>query len=119
MTRSRKFSDFLNEHLQDPERALGYMNQVLSEVSSDDKISQKAFLTALKDIINAKGGIGELAKRSNLNRESLYKTLQGNPRLSTLITLLKAVGLELKVAYSEKKTSITAVAFCPVGACLC
>ena len=44
------------------------------------------FLLALRDVVEAHGGVGQLAKVAKLNRESLYKLLSkdGNPRLSSL-----------------------------------
>jgi len=38
-----------------------------------------------------------ISQITNLNRQSMYKTLseEGNPRLSNLITILKAIGIKL------------------------
>ena len=45
-------------------------------------------------------GMAELARRTGLSRESLYRTLsdKGNPRLDTLGAILGAFGLRLAVA---------------------
>ena len=45
-------------------------------------------------------GMTELAKRTGLARESLYRTLNGNvsPRLDTIMALLDAFGLRIMVA---------------------
>jgi probable addiction module antidote protein len=42
----------------------------------------------------------ELARRTGLSRETLYRTLsaKGNPRLDTLAAILSAFGLRLAVA---------------------
>ena len=52
-----------------------------------------------KDVANAQGGIGQLSKKSNLNRQGLYRALskEGNPRLETLVSILKTLGLRLSV----------------------
>lgn len=44
-------------------------------------------------------GMAELARRTGLNRETLYRTLSesGNPRLDTLAAILAAFGLRLAV----------------------
>ena len=44
-----------------------------------------AFLIALKDVVEAGGGMGNLAGRVGLKRPSLYKILskKGNPTLAT------------------------------------
>lgn len=54
---------------------------------------------ALRTVAEALGGMGALAKRTGLSRETLYRTLSknGNPRLDTLATLLNAFGLQLSV----------------------
>jgi probable addiction module antidote protein len=41
-----------------------------------------------------------IAEQSGLSRETLYRTLSevGNPRLATLIGVLRAMGLRLSVA---------------------
>jgi probable addiction module antidote protein len=53
---------------------------------------------ALKDIANAKG-ISEIARETKLNRENLYRILstQGNPKLSSLSSVLHSVGLKLSI----------------------
>jgi len=53
---------------------------------------------ALGDIARAKG-MTLLAKKTGLGRESLYKALsaQGNPELSTVLKVVKALGLQLQV----------------------
>jgi probable addiction module antidote protein len=56
---------------------------------------------ALKDVADARlGGMSALSKKTELNREQLYKTLSknGNPRLDTLSEVLHAVELRVAVA---------------------
>ena len=45
-------------------------------------------------------GMAKIAKASGLRRESLYKALspEGNPEFSTVLKVLHALGLKLKVA---------------------
>lgn len=85
--------DLLNR-LRDPKFAAAYLNEVL--VMND----RKALLIALKDVVDARGGIGELAAKVPLQRQSLYKVLsaQGNPTLETLGDILQSLGLRLSVA---------------------
>jgi probable addiction module antidote protein len=56
-------------------------------------------LIALRRIAEARGGIAKVAKAAGVERESLYRALSanGNPRLSTLVAVTKAVGLKLTV----------------------
>lgn len=57
-------------------------------------------LAALRNVAQAKGGMAALAKAAGVSRESLYRTLsrKGNPKIETLTTLLRALGLKLAVA---------------------
>ena len=50
------------------------------------------------DIARAKG-MAELSRNTGLGRESLYKALSadGNPQLSTVLKVAKALGLQLHV----------------------
>lgn len=49
-------------------------------------------------------GMTEIARSTGLGRESLYRALgaEGNPELATLLKVMKALGLELKVAARVK-----------------
>jgi len=54
---------------------------------------------ALGDIARAKG-MAQIAKAACLGRESLYKALspEGNPEFATVLKVMRALGLKLKVA---------------------
>ena len=55
-------------------------------------------LIALRHLAQAQG-IAKVAKAAGIERESLCRalSLQGNPRLSTLVAVTKAIGLRLTV----------------------
>jgi probable addiction module antidote protein len=63
-------------------------------------------LTASRSI-RALTGRSFLSKETELGRESLYKALAkaGNPKLSTLAVILRAVGLKMTITVSGKKVS--------------
>ena len=65
----------------------------------EDNEEPKVLLIALRQIAEARGGIAKVAKAAGITRESLYRALspRGNPRLSTLVAVAKAVGLKLTV----------------------
>ena len=67
--------------------------------------SATVFLQGLRMVVEAHGGIAELAKKTNLNRESLYRMLseQGNPQLSSLSVILEQIGLSLSFSTSDKQ----------------
>jgi probable addiction module antidote protein len=54
---------------------------------------------ALGDVARAKG-MSRIAAAAGLGRESLYKALsqKGNPELATVLRVIRALGLKLKVA---------------------
>ena len=101
MVNTRDYKEHLLESLEDPEEAAAYIN-----VAIEDNDLQ-VFLLALRDVADAQGGIGDLAKRTDLNRESLYRTLskRGNPRLSGLKSVLEAFGLCLSVVPLSQRTA--------------
>ena len=95
--RLKNYKTDLNKRLRDPEYAAEYLAQVLGEKDS------AAFLIALKDVVEAGGGVGTLAGRVGLKRPSLYKILSknGNPTLETLQEILKPLGLRVSIALDE------------------
>src|SRR5262245_53477370 len=54
---------------------------------------------ALGDVARAKG-MSQIAQAAGLGRESLYKALspEGNPEFATVLRVMHALGLKLKVA---------------------
>jgi len=84
----------IRELRDNPEFAAEYLRAALED---DDEPS--VLLIALRRIAEARGGIAKVAKAAGIERESLYRALsaRGNPRLSTLVAVTKAVGLKLTV----------------------
>jgi probable addiction module antidote protein len=64
----------------------------------EDEDNPRVLLIALRHLVHAEG-IAKVAKAAGVKRESLYRALsqRGNPRLSTLIAVTKAIGLRLTV----------------------
>jgi probable addiction module antidote protein len=60
---------------------------------------EKALLVMLRQAAKTKIGFKDLAAKTGLSRESLYRALspQGNPRLHTIKLVLGALGYELKL----------------------
>ncbi len=69
------------------------------KAAMEDTNEPKVLLIALRHLAEAKGGIAKVAKAAHVERESLYRalSLRGNPRLSTLVAVMKALGLTLTV----------------------
>ena len=82
----------ISKYLDDPEMVSEYLNSVIEE--NDPKL----FVLALGAIAKA-NGMTEMANRTGLGRESLYKALGGNrtPKVDTITKILDACGLTLGV----------------------
>jgi len=65
----------------------------------EDAEESRVLLVALRRVAEAWGGVAKVAKAAGVERESLYRALSahGNPRLSTLVAVTKAMGLKLTV----------------------
>jgi len=89
---TEKYDENLKKSLADPIEAAEYINSALEDGS------QEIFMMALKDIAEARG-ISQLARQSNLNRENLYRILstKGNPKLTSLNSVLHSMGLKLAI----------------------
>ncbi|EIX9309556.1 TPA: putative addiction module antidote protein [Klebsiella pneumoniae] len=65
-------------------------------VDIDEEGGQEAFLSALRHVVEARGGMAQIAARAGVSRETLYRTLspKGNPTLKTLRSVVSATGLQ-------------------------
>ena len=81
------------DYLKTRKNIVAYLNAALE--NGDPAV----LLEALRNVAEARGGVGALAKAAGVSRESLYRTLSrhGNPKLDTVMTLLRALGLKLTV----------------------
>lgn len=88
---TKSYDAFLQEQLRDPELAAEYLTAAIEEDTPE------LFLIALRNVAEARGGIGAIADATQLNRQTMYRTLssEGNPTLSTLLTILRALGISV------------------------
>lgn len=82
---------------KDPEFAAEYLKAALQ-----DEDEPQVLLLTLRHLAQAQG-IAKVAKAAGVERESLYRALsaRGNPRLSTLVAVTKAIGLRLTVEAAQ------------------
>lgn len=94
MKRTVSHDEFMRDRLADAEFAAGYLREAM-----EDGVPG-VLLLALRRVAEALGGMTKLARQTGLTREALYKTLSkdGNPRLSSLRSILAASGLQLTIA---------------------
>lgn len=84
---------------EDPAYAVQLLNSIL------DDGDQSELLIALRQMTKAFGGVQAVAEQAHLNPTQLYRTLSpdGNPALSSLSAILKAMGLRLAVQSVKKE----------------
>lgn len=80
------------EHLRSKADIAAYLEAALEE--GDPAL----VAAALGDIARTKG-MADIARKSGLGRESLYKALsrEGNPEFATVLKVVRALGLKLSV----------------------
>ncbi|HAU1765479.1 TPA: putative addiction module antidote protein [Legionella pneumophila] len=98
MSKSIDYKNYLIESLKDPKEAAGYLNAALEDGDVD------GFLEALRNVVDAQGGMTTLAKKTTKGRESLYKTISktGNPYLRNTNEILHALGFQLAVTQQDR-----------------
>jgi probable addiction module antidote protein len=77
-----------------PEFAASYLAAAMENTDQPGVL-----LIALRQIAEARGGMTKVARDAGLQRESLYRALskRGNPRLTTLLAVIQALGMTLTV----------------------
>ncbi|OWF66185.1 putative addiction module antidote protein [Polynucleobacter hirudinilacicola] len=80
------------DHLKTEKDIAGYLSAVLED--GDPAL----FVAAIGDIARAKG-MTEIAKKSGVTRESLYRALkiEAQPRFETVAKVIHALGMKLSV----------------------
>jgi probable addiction module antidote protein len=81
------------DYLKSDEDIADYLDAVIEE---DDP----ALLAHALGVVARARGMSEVAAKAGLGRESLYKSLsaKGNPELATVLKVIKALGLRLRIA---------------------
>jgi len=94
-----RLDEYFRERLRDPKTAVAYLH----EAATGNDVS--VFLQALREVAEAQGGVGRIAKKAGLNRQQLYTTLsaEGNPELRSLTAILSAAGFSLGIAPLAKR----------------
>ena len=89
-TRKHRASDYLKT----PEDIVAYLNAAMEEWDDDPRL----LMTAFRNVAEATGGVSELARRAELDRVALSRSLSGrrNPRLDTIAKVVSAFGVKLR-----------------------
>ncbi|MFZ5673913.1 MAG: addiction module antidote protein [Pseudomonadota bacterium] len=87
----------VSKNLDTPERQKDFIGRAVATGDAE----------AIRDavgVVARKRGMTDIATATNLNRESLYRSLgsSGNPEFATIMKVLKALGLRLSVVANAK-----------------
>ncbi|MYD31420.1 MAG: putative addiction module antidote protein [Nitrospira sp. SB0677_bin_15] len=87
-----------SDYLKTPEDIAAYLNAAIEEFDGDPRLLMKAF----RNVAAAQGGVSELARRAEVNRVGLSRSLSGNrdPRLGTVAKIASACGVSLQFVAS-------------------
>ena len=104
MRKMRKYRDYLIEELADREEAISYLQTALEEYQADG--NTPAFLLALRSVVEAQGGIQEVAKRGHADPQDLLRALssESESQIDTIGTILK--GLECRLSIEPLEVPI-------------
>lgn len=104
MRQLRKWRDVLIEDLAiDHEAAIGFLQAVLADYQIYK--DPAALVSALRAVVDAKGGVSELAKQTGMDPQTLLEVLscEAAPRVDMLITILTALGCRLSIERIENE----------------
>ena len=92
--KSVNHEQWLSKKLQNAKFAAEFINAASEE---DDP---RIYLSALRQVVEARGGIKVISEKTSLSKETLYRTLssRGNPTIRTLSAVLRATGLKMAVS---------------------
>ena len=98
------FKENLLKALQDPEEAQAYLEAAFLAYEADGNTD--ALLLAMRDVAEAQGGIGQLAKRTDVSREHWSEILasQQTPRLDHWLAVLSALGFRVRLERQHVST---------------
>ncbi len=97
MEKLTTWHEFLIEELANREKAMSYLKVSLEEYLIDGDIH--FFLKGIRNVVEAQGGISEVAKRAGMPLKVLLKFLSDEDtlRLDVFSTVLKAFGWQLSI----------------------
>lgn len=94
---TKPLAEFMVDSLKHPKEARSFLEAALREYEADGDVG--VFLQSLRYVGEAQGGMATLAKRTGLNRQSLYKMLNpaGNPELKSVLAIIRSLGMRVKL----------------------
>lgn len=98
---TRSYKKDLLKRLSAPRYAAKYLKAAFEEGNESE------FLVALRNVVEAHGGVSAVASESDITRQHLHRVLskEGNPTLSTLKSILRAVGVKIDFSVEKLKAA--------------
>ena len=92
MTETKTIPWSTEDHLETPEDIAAYLEAVFEDGDTE-------LITHALGAVARSKGMTEIARRSGLGRQSLYKALspEGRPEFETVLKVVRALGLKLTV----------------------
>jgi len=93
----KSFGEVLFRNLRDARFAAAYLQDALEE-------SPEEFLIALREYIQANGGLTRAADKAQVSREALHRMLsgKGNPGFRQLSAILRAQGIRMQFVFGDE-----------------
>jgi probable addiction module antidote protein len=88
------------DYLDDIDAAVAHLEAVFEETGDD-----LAFVAQALGTIARSGNVSELARRTGMSREGLYKALSadGNPSSATIVKVTRALGLRMRFTSGQER----------------
>ena len=101
LKQTTSFRDDLLKDLTDTEFAMYYIEAALADYKEDG--NTESLWMALRDVIEAQGGIGKLAQRTKVNPQHLNDILDAKqkPHLDNLQSILSGLGFQIRLEFAE------------------
>ena len=103
LKQTTSFRDDLLKDLTDSEFAMYYLEAALADYKEDG--NTEALWTALRDVVEAQGGIGKLAERTKVHPQHLNAMLasEQKPHLDNLQNILSGLGFQIRLEFAESQ----------------
>lgn len=96
------------DYLNTPEDVAACLNAAIEDADGDSRLVMKAF----RNVAAAQGGVSAIARRANVDRVGLSRSLSGNrdPRLGTVTRIAAACGVTLRFVQGSAPTTRSGIA---------
>ena len=105
MRKMRTWNEYLIEVLANRDEAIGHLEAILEDYQLFQ--NPAVIRDALQTVVEAQGGVSELAKQTDMDPQVLSKVLsnEDTPLIDALGTVLNALGYQLSIKPLERESS--------------